>query len=181
MSMKNQAKKAKRINLNCKTCGTEFHIIKSDYDYKIKAGYKNFFCSEECYKNSRNRAKDIICLNCGIVFKSNRNKCCSRKCSDENRVKTGINKRNGFWLENGYRVLNTHDGNGIKEHIKIMQDFIGRELKENEVVHHINLDKLDNRIENLQIMTRSEHSSLHRKMDLEKGKDLFGRNKNKPV
>ena len=37
----------------------------------------------------------------------------------------------------------------------------GRYLKENEVVHHINENKLDNRPENLEVMTASEHIKLH--------------------
>ena len=46
---------------------------------------------------------------------------------------------------------------------------IGRKLKNNEVVHHIDGDKLNNDINNLKLMTRKEHIEIHRK-DLESGK-----------
>jgi hypothetical protein len=42
----------------------------------------------------------------------------------------------------------------------LMEDKIGRKLGIDEVVHHINLNHADNRIENLRIMSRSEHGKL---------------------
>jgi hypothetical protein len=47
------------------------------------------------------------------------------------------------------------------EHRVLMEKHLGRTLDTNEVVHHINGDRRDNRIENLQILTLSEHSKLH--------------------
>lgn len=38
-------------------------------------------------------------------------------------------------------------------------------LKEDYVVHHKNFDKTDNRVENLQVMTKREHQSLHAKLN----------------
>lgn len=46
-------------------------------------------------------------------------------------------------------------------HRHIMEEHLGRKLSYNEVVHHINGNKRDNRIENLMVMTRAEHSRLH--------------------
>ena len=60
----------------------------------------------------------------------------------------------------GYVVLNTHRGKKF-EHRAIMEEYLGRPLAENEVVHHINGDKTDNRIENLQLMTNAEHTIMH--------------------
>lgn len=49
----------------------------------------------------------------------------------------------------------------IMEHDLIMECYIGRWLKPEEVVHHKNKIRNDNRIENLELMTFKEHARLH--------------------
>ena len=54
----------------------------------------------------------------------------------------------------------TKDGY-VMEHILIMEKQIGRYITRDEVVHHKNHIRDDNRIENLQLMTFKEHSAFH--------------------
>ena len=53
------------------------------------------------------------------------------------------------------------NGQKIDEHRLIMEKHIGRKLKRFEFVHHINGDRKDNRLKNLEIMTPKEHSVHH--------------------
>ena len=54
--------------------------------------------------------------------------------------------------------------NGVKRdvHRAVMEEHIGRKLGRYEVVHHINGNIHDNRLENLRMMSLSEHSKMHR-------------------
>ena len=61
----------------------------------------------------------------------------------------------------------TADGYVMK-HILVVERAIGRYLTEKECVHHINHIRDDNRIENLKLMTISEHMSMHTKERYEK-------------
>lgn len=48
-------------------------------------------------------------------------------------------------------------------HTVLMERAIGRYLNENEVVHHINHVRDDSRLENLRLMDKHEHMSMHMK------------------
>lgn len=64
---------------------------------------------------------------------------------------------------------NSNKDGYVMEHILVMEEFLGRYLTPSEVVHHINHQRDDNRIQNLELMTKSSHSSFHMKERNDKG------------
>lgn len=51
---------------------------------------------------------------------------------------------------------------GRHEHRRVMEAYLGRILNRNEIVHHIDGNKHNNSVENLIVVTQSEHCKLHK-------------------
>jgi hypothetical protein len=60
-----------------------------------------------------------------------------------------------------YRRKRMADGRYLTMQRAMMEEHLGRRLPPDEIVHHKNEDKIDNRIENFEVMTRVEHGLLH--------------------
>jgi hypothetical protein len=80
---------------------------------------------------------------------------------DNPNWKGGIRVRNDGYID----VLNQPRPNISAtyslQHRLVMESYIGRPLKSAEVVHHLNGNRADNRIENLEILSHSEHAKKH--------------------
>ena len=113
----------------------------------------------------RNRSlSDRKCPQCGDSFRprSKRSKYCSRKCAWANNGPAPVAE--SWWVnKRGYvegRVLIDGVQRSVKQHRYLVEKSIGRQLHPDEDVHHINGVKTDNHIENLQIVTHSQHTKI---------------------
>jgi len=76
-------------------------------------------------------------------------------------IKRKRNPNGGGTISRGYKLIYIN-GKQIHQHKHIMQKFLKRKLIfPYEIVHHKNGNKLDNRIENLEVMSQSTHLSCH--------------------
>ena len=158
--------------IKCECCGKLFDVYVSEFKRRIPK-----YCSGACYHRASYHPEyhQGICKNCGKMFTKKRHidrTFCSLKCSGEYRRKQPKRVTVG---KDGYRYIWLSDGSSIKEHRFIMEQFIGRKLKPNECVHHIDFNRQNNDINNLLLMTRGEHSRLHREIEKKQGKKFFGR------
>ncbi len=132
----------------CKKCKKGF-MIKDSRKFLFKS---RKFCSEKCYRKSQRKRIIKICKTCKNKFESlisKNREYCSIKCKLPPNFKSGHINSNGYIkvLDHGHPFSDTKKY--VFEHRLIMEKFLGRYLTKNEIVHHRNGIKNDNRIENL--------------------------------
>lgn len=61
----------------------------------------------------------------------------------------------------GYLIASLDGHHVCYQHRYVMERHLGRKLTTREHVHHLNGDRTDNRIENLEVIDASEHARRH--------------------
>jgi endogenous inhibitor of DNA gyrase (YacG/DUF329 family) len=149
----------------CETCGKSV--------YKSKGQTKKRYCSQECHYEGLKVGHEEPCQACGKpmwVVPSTPQRFCGRDCYENARIKSsGIGR-----MHNGREVIRDSGGylrlwepdhpkanqGRVTEHRWLVEQALGRYLRTEEHVHHVNGVKDDNRLENLQVLGAQEHRLL---------------------
>lgn len=141
--------------IKCDWCGADI----SRYTSRIK---RHNFCSRKCMdlfqskSNNPDRYRDLKDFtNIGKHLSELNKEMNKTRMTPEVRAKLRQSR-----LGTGEGVTYTKLY-GTHEHRVVAKRMLGRDLRADEVVHHIDGDKRNNSEKNLLILTRSEHAKLH--------------------
>ena len=149
------------------TIGKEINCSPATIRYRLKKidlYIRNHSEAGKCKPPMTEEHRKNICSNHAHLFGKDNPNYGNHKFSKEKAWgwKGGEYKgKDGYYYIYAKSHPNPVAGSYIKRATFIMEQKIGRYLTKDEVVHHINGIKDDDRIQNLCVMTKSEHSKFH--------------------
>lgn len=166
--------------ITCRWCAKRVSKPKKIYKYCSRScqSFHLAYQGISCKKPKNGEEKN--CLECGKEYyiplyrsKKGSSRFCSRKCQGKRHMKErpyllfcSTKSRTKI-----YKTI-TVNGTQVREHRYIMEQLIGRNLSRCEHVHHINGDHKDNRIENLQLLSNSDHQKIEVKRRIRNPKSI---------
>ena len=146
---------------NMKTLTEAFGI---DWDTQLKADMKVIYDSINAQSSGKNNSWDYIKKTGKAGLIGDAPAAYSRVeklCKAFGLFIVPVGEMECFDMGNSDYLTKRKDGRVRPAHDVLMEEVLGRPLKPNEVVHHKNENKRDNRLENLEVMDKADHSRLH--------------------
>jgi len=84
----------------------------------------------------------------------------------------GKGRKDRVYTYDGYITVSS-EGDRYQVHRRVMENHIGRKLSTKELVHHKDGNRKNNSIENLEILSRSEHMKIHYPQRMRNSKGQF--------
>lgn len=145
--------------------------ITTVFNYLKKYGIETRSKKDTFTFKGRKQSKEVI----EIIRKTHKGKVLSKETKEKiSESHKGLNRTNNKWnahvknREDGYIQVykpehpHANKDGYVMEHRLVMEEVLGRYIKENEVIHHINRNRKDNRPENLMIFSSiSDHMRYH--------------------
>lgn len=73
-----------------------------------------------------------------------------------------LNDYRVIYMPNHPRAMTNDNWNGyVYEHIVVAEENLGRSLSDDECVHHLDFNRMNNRKDNLLVLLKSQHAKLH--------------------
>lgn len=113
----------------------------------------------------------VLCQKVDVLIAEVRSSKC-RSCAIS-IGRTGCGRKNVGNSGGGYRIIYVNRKR-IYEHRHVMEQHIGRKLKAREHVHHLDGNRLNNKIENLELIDASEHGRRHLTPEIAKERSRKG-------
>ena len=126
------------------------------------------YCREHYLERTRQLAKEryrkfgrytyeCVCIICGKKFrgKEKHSILCSKECFNAYQRIDSTNATDNYLFKKK---------TSINEHRAIVEELLQRKLDYNEIIHHIDGNPKNNSLDNLIILSRSNHGKLHKEL-----------------
>lgn len=151
------------VTKTCEHCGAEYYRRQAMAD-------NSRFCSRDCKDQAAvtNGTEERTCKGCGNTFefnlrmaKWNAGVYCTRDCMNHHRRESAVGQTkptsDGYVMEYQPDSPMAQPSTGyVLQHRLVMSEALGRPLTPSENPHHVNGDRTDNRIENLELWNTSQ-------------------------
>ena len=143
-----------RVKLVCESCGLGFERLPCQIKISKGVNSRGKFCSKKCMENKRKHGSYLRCSKCGKKF--------YRRYGEQGKSKKQYCSKECYFSDRPLKMTTYKKISSKHEHRTIVEKHIGRQLKRYEIIHHIDGNRHNNKIENLALLTSKQHGLIHK-------------------